>query len=563
MRCMRGFRLLPIVCVASLVLLLAAPILAAESGAFQNRLIQRLTQGLDSPRTDRSGLALERLGRFYEARAYAPLWIDQSKPNQRASLLWATLRRADAHGLNAADYAPTRIAALLERGDSPAALADLEIGLSLGALTLAGDLASGRLEPSSVDPELALVRPPFDASGFLARLAVAIDPGLLVEALAPQRDEYRALQAALTLYRAHAAKGGWPLVPSGAQPLRPGERDAARIPPLRARLQVTGDWPTDAPPDLASDALDETTTIALKAFQRRHGLEPDGVLGGQTLAALNVSAAQRVTQIALNLERWRWLPRQPGQHYVLVNLAAFALDIFSEGRSIQTARVVVGARTTRTPVFFDHMTYMEINPYWHVPVKIIREEILPKAKKNPAYLASQGYVLLSDWSETAIPVDPASIDWARARAANFRYRVRQEPGDHNSLGRIKMMFPNDFDVYLHDTPAKALFNRTNRSFSHGCIRVENPLDVAATLLRLAGVQGWDRQRLDETVASGARTIVRLKAPIPVYIVYLTALVEMDDRGAAPERAIQFRSDFYGRDVRLAAALHTDLRARSP
>ena len=535
------FRGLTIGLVAGL-LLIAPPALAAKD--FTGALQQRLTSGVDTPENDRDSQDLMILDRFYEKRQYAPVWVDQKHATPKAGLLLAALQKAAQEGLNPADYGVSRIATLMERGDSPDALAELEVLLSHGALDYGRDLATGRLAPMSIDSELYVEKREIDVQALLGRMTSVADPGAELAQLPPRRAEYQRLKLALQHYRELAAAGGWKPVPVSDISLKPGGSDP-RLPALRARLHVTGELPADAPMPEDPALFDEATIAALKKFQARHGLEPDGVLGKQTLLALNISAEQRVAQIALNMERWRWMPVDMGRSYILVNLAAFQLEVFDQGEVVHEARVVVGTSSTRTPVFSRKMTYLEVNPYWHVPAKIVQNEIFPKAKHDPSYLAKHGYELLSDWSETAVPVDPASLDWAHM--TSLRYRVRQVPGDKNSLGRIKMMFPNQFDVYLHDTPSKNLFNRANRSFSHGCIRVENPFDVAETILRLTNTTDWPRARLDEALATGQRTIVRLKQSIPIHISYVTAFVAAD--GTA-----NFRSDIYGRDRKLSTAM---------
>lgn len=531
-------------CVALLGSFLALSAGAKPAPDFTTALQQRLTSGVNTPQNDRDSQDLATLDKFYDQRKFTPAWIDHGKPTAKAGLLLTALQKAAQDGLNPADYGVARIATLMERGDSPDALAELEVLLSHGALDYGRDLATGRLAPMSIDSELYVEKREIDTLALLNRLAGVEDAGAELSALPPRRSEYQHLKVALQHYRELAAAGGWKPVPLAEASLKPGGNDE-RLPALRARLTVTGELPADAPVPEDPTLFDEATIEALKTFQARHGLEPDGVLGRQTLLALNITAEQRVAQIAMNMERWRWMPIDMGRSYILVNLAAFHLSIFDQGNVVHEARVVVGTTSTRTPVFSRKMSYLEVNPYWHVPAKIVRDEIFPKAKKDPSYLAKQGYELLSDWSETAVPVDPRSLDWAHM--TRLPYRVRQVPGDKNSLGRIKMMFPNEFDVYLHDTPSKNLFNRANRSFSHGCIRVEHPFDVAETILRLTGTVDWPRTRLDEALASGQRTIVRLKQPIPIHISYVTAFVANDG-------SVNFRSDIYGRDRKLATAM---------
>jgi len=549
----RLFRLLSVASLCALALFAptadpaAAP---APTGGTVTRILQdRLTAGAAVNAADRDGTDLKLLADFYAARDGRPVWIADGRPAARALDLLSVLQAAATEGLDPADYGIARIAALVERGDSPDALAELELLLTHGALGYARDLSNGRVEPRRADPELFIEREAVDAPALLRAVADAPDPAPVLAALAPRRVEYRRLREALTLYRALAAGGGWPRVPAlaeGVRKLTPGE-GAALVPALRDRLRVTGELPAGAPGPDDPHLYDPALAEAVRLFQARHGLAVDGVVGQNTLEALNVTAAERVRQIELNMERWRWMPDDLGPRYLFVNLAAFTLELWEGGSLTHMARVVVGTPYQRTPVFSDRMTYLEVNPYWNVPPSIARNEMLPKLRKDPTYLARNGYTLFSGWSDTAVQLDATKIDWSRISPRAFPYKIRQEPGDRNALGRIKFMFPNQFDVYLHDTPSRNLFARANRTFSHGCIRVEHPLDLAERVLALTGTPGWDRARLDATVASGKRTVIPLKSALPIHLAYITAFV--DDGGR-----VNFRSDIYDRDDRLDAAL---------
>jgi murein L,D-transpeptidase YcbB/YkuD len=293
-----------------------------------------------------------------------------------------------------------------------------------------------------------------------------------------------------------------------------------------------------------SELYDDQLQAAVTRFQERHGLAPDGRVGPKTLEALNVPIEQRIDQMLLSLERRRWMPDDRGQRYVFVNLADFELKVVDEPKTVLDTRVVVGAPYHRTPVFSAAMTYAEINPYWNVPSSIARNELLPKIKEDPGYLAANNFELLSDWSDSAVAIDPASIDWEGVTPDTLTYRIRQRPGAGNALGHIKFMFPNQFNVYLHDTPARSLFDKVERSFSHGCIRVYQPENFGAVVL---AQDGWSLDRIDAAIATGERTIVTLAEPLPVHIAYLTAWVNKDG-------TVHFRNDVYGRDAILADAL---------
>jgi murein L,D-transpeptidase YcbB/YkuD len=295
----------------------------------------------------------------------------------------------------------------------------------------------------------------------------------------------------------------------------------------------------------APDVFDDDLVEGVKRFQYRHGLDPDGAVGEATLEALNVPVECRIEQIKANLERWRWLPSDFGERYILVNIAAFSLDVIENGRSAMKIPVIVGRDYRETPVFGADMTYVVLNPTWTVPPKLAVEDILPKVRKNPEFLGTQKIRVFSDWTEKAAEVDPATIDWSALGAARFPYLLRQDPGPENALGRIAFMLPNAYSVYLHDTPERGLFQRAERDFSSGCIRVADPIGLAEYLL--AGEAGWDRRGIMAAIEKGATRSVPLPKPIPVFVVYLTAWV--DEGGVT-----HFQRDVYNRDPVLIRAL---------
>ena len=327
--------------------------------------------------------------------------------------------------------------------------------------------------------------------------------------------------------------------------LEPGAR-APEVELLRRHLAARGDLASElAQPQAEADLFDQPLVAALLHFQQRHGLEPDGRLGKKTVAALNVSAAERVRQIELNLERWRWLPQDLGARYILVNIPDFSLRVVEQGQQVLAMKVIVGKSYRRTPVFSDTMRYLVINPYWEVPPRLAVEDKLPEIRKDVDFLSRNHIRVLRGWGSEEAEVDPKTVDWARLGKGNFPYRLRQDPGPQNALGQVKFMFPNKFDVYLHDTPSRELFRRTERDASSGCIRVEKPVDLADYLLQ--GVPGWSHERLLSTIASGREMMVPLPAPIQVHLLYWTTWA--DEQGT-----VHFRRDLYGRDNSLDAAL---------
>ncbi|NND49508.1 MAG: L,D-transpeptidase family protein [Rhizobiales bacterium] len=486
---------------------------------------------------------------FYDARLYEPIWVTETGPNQRARALIDALIDAERHALYPGNYDIGTIALLLGV-TTPTALADFEMRLSKALLDYGRDLSAGRVEPSEVDSELAIFPEGPSAAELLTGVLNSPEPAGYLASLAPASPNYARLQQKLDEYRAAAAMGEWTKVPED-EVLKPG-MNQARVPVLRQRLAQSGHYdPASAPPPApgAETVYDDALVAAVELFQQRHGLDVDGVVGPGTLAALNVPLADRVRQMELNMERRRWMEDDLGENYVFVNLADFELKVVKGPKTVHTARVVIGKPYHRTPVFSETMKYIEINPYWNVPRSIAGNELLPKLKNDPGSLKRDGIRIFSSYASDAYEVDPWSVNWHGYSAKGFPFRLRQDSGDGNALGRIKFMFPNRFNVYLHDTPSKSLFARAVRSFSHGCVRVQNPRDFGAVLL---AEQGWSREEIDGVVASGERKVVNLERPIRVHITYLTAWVNKDG-------SVHFRDDIYGRDETLAKALERSLR----
>ncbi|GIX46261.1 MAG: peptidoglycan-binding protein [Candidatus Tectimicrobiota bacterium] len=489
--------------------------------------------------------------RFYAARAYRPAWGDAAGPNAQAEALLKVLAAAADEGLEPEDYhfsqLATMMAAVQQNPFLPAErLAALDVLLSDAFFTYGQHLVQGRLALAPAETAYLASVPQPDLVGLLEKALAAGDVTAALASLAPTHSAYRRLRQALARYRAIAAAGGWPAVPPGPA-LRRGDR-GARVALLRARLAASGDLlgpllPDEAlseqPLPLDDTFFDAALEQAVRRFQQRHSLEVDGIVGPATLAALNVPVAQRLEQLRLNLDRWRRLPRQLGSQYLLVNIPAFTLDVMHDDASVLHMRVVVGQPHRRTPVFNATLRYLVFNPYWQVPRSIATREILPRLREDPAYLRSHNFTVLEGWEEARV-IDPESIDWATLTPHTFRYRLRQEPGPQNALGRVKFMFPNRFHVYLHDTPAKDLFAKARRAFSHGCVRLERPRELAVHLLR--DHPAWNEERVLAAIASGTRRVVPLPYPLPIYLVYHTAWVD-------PDGTVHFAPDLYGYDAR--------------
>jgi murein L,D-transpeptidase YcbB/YkuD len=529
-------------------LLLAADALwpgPAGADALSDQIRHQLEAEPGLGTTAEAAADLERLRAFYAARDHAPVWVDGGGLGAQAQALADALAAASYDGLNPADYSIGIIRDLLAAAD-PAALAELDLRLSLGLMAFASDLGSGRLEPSKVDAELFVYPQDVDRAEVIRRAAKAPQIGVFIGQYRPKQVEYWRLKEALANYRSIAATGGWPSVPPGPT-LEPG-MVGPRVDALRDRLRRTGDLPFAEDAALHGgdrEVMDGGLVAAVRRFQRRHGLADDGKVGRRTLAALNLPVEQRIQQLVLNLERRRWMPDQFGERYVAVNLADFHLQVIEQGQVVFDTPVVIGAPLSRTPVFTADLTYLVLNPFWYVPPSIATNELLPKAQADPGYLASNGFELLSDWHDEATVLDPLSVDWASLSPDNFPYKLRQRPGPTNALGRLKFIMQNPFNVYLHDTPERGLFARAQRSFSHGCIRVADPEGLADVLLRRQ--DDWSRAKLQTAIASGRDTFVGLAEPIPVHITYLTAWVD-------EQRQVHFREDVYGRDALMSRAL---------
>jgi murein L,D-transpeptidase YcbB/YkuD len=296
----------------------------------------------------------------------------------------------------------------------------------------------------------------------------------------------------------------------------------------------------DLPVEGDARVYDQALVEAVGRFQETMGLEAIGTVGKQTLAAMNTPVSRRIFEMELNLERNRWLQNEFAPYHIFANLADQVVKVVRDDKTVHAELIQVGQPYHRTPEFSDTMEYVEFNPYWGVPSSIAVNEYLPKLRKNPGVLAAQNISVFAGGKQ----VSAGAVNWSAYGKGNSPYTLRQEPGKGNALGRVKFMFPNEFNVYMHDTPAKAKFDESSRYFSHGCLRLNDPLKMAEIIL---GPEGWDRTKIDSVIAGGKNTIVRLKTPIPVYIVYLTAFVNKDG-------TVNFRDDVYGRDKALADAL---------
>jgi murein L,D-transpeptidase YcbB/YkuD len=473
---------------------------------------------------------------IYRNNGFQPFWITNGKPSQRAKDIFAVLRDADKHGLNPSRYLVNNISQFW-KSDDTASLVRLDIVLTLGMVRYVADQREGGLDPRQIDPELfATARDvEVDWKAVFQTAFKTQDIKTFLVNQAPPFLQYKLLQKKLAEYRMIVSAGGWPSVPAG-EVLKPGKA-GSRVKSLRRRLAITGELIVK---NTESTVFDQHLMDAVKKFQTRHNLSPDGIIGGRTLLALNVPVESRIQQIIINMERYRWLKRQNNVQMVAVNIAAFEVIAGRPGKFDISMPVIVGKNYHETPVFNDTIKYVVFNPYWNLTPSIARNETLPRLKDDPNYLQKQNMRIFQGWQSDAVELDPATIDWSTVSEKQMdQYHVRQDPGPNNALGTLKLIFPNKYNVYLHDTPSHNLFKRDKRALSHGCIRMARPAEMAAWVLG-GEKKGWSVQRVNDIVATGKRQVVTLDQPMPIFILYRTASVLEDGE-------LYFYNDIYGRD----------------
>ncbi|HSP79960.1 MAG TPA: L,D-transpeptidase family protein, partial [Myxococcaceae bacterium] len=472
----------------------------------------------------------EALLRFYEARDFQPAWFSQGQVRAAAHQFLVALCEVEEEGLRPERYHRSELAASLSRPGAEAwpedAWVPVELRLTSSFLSFASHLLSGQVSPKRF--RWRTQPPERDLAAVLEEALASGDVAESLRGLSPPHEGFRQLKEVLARYRAIAAAGGWPLVPPGELLERGGR--GPRVAVLRERLRISGDLPPapeerrlyvgttglelalvqegllhraveEAPlPPLppAEDVFDEALEEAVKRFQRRHGLTVDGLVGPRTLAALRVPVEERIQQVLVNLERWRWVPRELGGRHVVVNLPAFELEAVDGSHPALRMRVIVGTQRLGTPIFQDEVEYLVLHPVWYLPEGISRWEVLPQLQEDPGAAERLGLTVRSRSSGEV--VDPWEVDWSSLDGEALPYRFEQAPGPANPLGRVKFIFPNHFAVYLHDTPHPELFEEEHRAFSHGCIRVEEPVKLAAFMLR--GHDGWTEEALAAAMKAG-------------------------------------------------------------
>ncbi len=530
---------------ALLAFALAAAAAAQPAAVIRDRVAAGTLEGMRWPNFSDYRAWLEK---FYGPAQYAPAWLDGSKPTPQALFLIARFRDAGKKGLDPEAYDASRwderIRALNDSSD--AAAARFDVAMTVCAMRYVSDLRIGRVHPRHFAFGLSVEQKKYDLARFLRdRVVGASNLPDTLDAIEPPFGGYRRTEQTLARYVDLAAKDDGEKLPAVAKAIAPGASWPG-VPRLARLLRLVGDLPADAAVPEGSQTYAGPLVDAVRKFQRRHGLTDDGQIGAGTIERMNVPLSDRVRQLGFALERWRWLPTEFSSPPIVVNIPDFRLRALDESNAVALEmRVVVGkAMRSQTPVFSDEMTYVVFRPYWNVPGGIRRNEIVPAIQRDRDYVAKKNYEVTTPAGK---PVTSGRIsDDVLAQLKSGKLMIRQKPGPTNSLGLVKLIFPNDFSVYLHDTPAREVFSRTRRDFSHGCIRVEKPAELAAWVLRKN--PGWDLARVRQAMQSGPNDVtVNLAQRVPVFIVYATALA--DEKGD-----VHFYDDIYGHDVELAAAL---------
>lgn len=472
---------------------------------------------------------------FYNLNDNDIFWSTLDYPLPKSDIMLNHLLDAESHGLNSESYNVSKLLNLQQEvfrdknNINFLQVIQLDIRLSVAYITYAWHIHNGIIEPEIIPGRWAKGK--YNSS--VAEILVKNEVSKALEIIQPG-ESYEELTKALERYRKIAYEGGWPKLPANTR-IELLDTNAL-VPVLRERLMITQDLHI-TPEDIAADSVfDHQLESAVKRFQHRNGLAADGIVGKSTVAALNIPVNQKIEQIELNLERMRWMPSDPGERYIVVNIPEYKLFAYEDGKRTLEMRAIVGKEKNATPVFHDAMEYVVFSPKWNIPKSIIRKEIFPAIKKDSTFLDKLGYKLYRGWGSNAEPANPDSVDIERLYEKG-QMRVVQPPGPRNALGQVKFMMPNKMNIYLHDTPADYLFMRDKRAFSHGCIRLEFPELMAEYMLKN---EGWDLQRVVEAMNKQEPYYVTLSEHIPVYLIYRTAWV--DNKGL-----VNFRKDIYNLD----------------
>lgn len=491
------------------------------------------------------------INNFYINRQFEFAWFTANTLSAQGRVLISSIAGIGSEGLLPLDYHSAKIQTLLNTDLPTQDVAAFDILLSDAFLSLASHLQAGKVDPLALSTEWEANRRHSNLSALLQRVTDSGDVARVLDSLRPKQSRYYRLKIALTKVSA-LSNLAWQH-PLAETPLLKLSTSDNRIPVITQRLKVWGDLHSGHVLESGGPADDEFPLMytpalaeAVKMFQRRHGLEADGIIGRETIKAINISPEERAKQIIVNMERWRWLAADLGDKHLLVNIAAFELKIIDNNETVFVKPVMVGRNYRKTPVFSNKIRYLVLNPTWTVPYKLAVQDKLADIQKDPGYLNRLGIRVFR--GDSAVAIDPYTIHWNEITTRNFPFRLVQGPGPQNALGQVKFMFPNPHDVYLHDTPSRELFKKAERAFSSGCIRVSDPLELAEFLLR---DQGWDKERIAASIAKGVTETVSLKTSLPIHIEYWTAWVDR-------QGVLNFRNDIYERDQPLWQALNKPL-----
>mgnify|MGYP000046824833 CR=1 FL=1 len=471
------------------------------------------------------------LTQFYIKQEFKSVWTKAT-----ALQLIAEIEQAYQEGLNPSDYHIDMIKNKLnDQHTTSIYKAEYDLLLSDAFLLYASHLLSGKVNPQTIHSEWYVTRREGNPIALLERAFAEGSIKASIQSAIPKLPIYQNMK--LALKDLHQLKSiPLALIPTSNVPIKKGMSDK-RIPEIRERLHLFKYFPNKY---LANETYDEVLHKAILEFQKNNGLEATGVIGEATIAALNIPISQRINQLEVNMERWRWPPQEFGSYYIKVNIANFELDVVKDHQIIRSHKIVVGKPYRRTPVFNSKMQYLVLNPTWTVPPGILNADILPSLQKDPSYLQKKNLQVL-DHNGNLINTD--QIDWKSPKARSYIYR--QPPGPTNALGAVKFMFPNNFHVYLHDTPSKELFDKTERAYSSGCIRVQNPLALAEFLIN--DHKNWNTEKINTVISTRKSLTILLKEQPNIYLIYCTAWVDTKNN-------IQFRKDIYERDTLLLNAL---------
>ena len=516
------------------------PAAAALAQTAANPELERLLRADELVVAGNRILTEETLLEIYEGNGFSLFWEN----GQNVRELLELVEKAPEHGLDPSDYFVDQVREILNARNGQSSnlnSAESDILLTGSLLRYGYHRRLGKVNASKLDPDINFRREAFrDQPPHITLAQILEAPSMqgFIDMAAPSGPVYQRLQYWLQEYRQLAAAGGWPAVPEG--PTLRKEDDDPRVLSIRARLEESGELPATA--DHQSTAFDEQLVSAVKLFQQRHALDDDGIVGKQTIMAMNVPIGDRIDQLRTSLERLRWVNQEAADTLVAVNIASFRVFFFEDGELEWTTRAMVGKSYRQTPVFRGDIAYMEFNPTWTIPPGILRNDTLPAIKRDPNYLASKNIRVIDRNGKF---VDPATVNWNQY-SKGVPYTLRQDPGPNNALGTVKFIFPNPHFVFLHDTPSRELFDRPERAFSSGCIRVENPMKLAELLM--GDPSEFPQKRFEEIVDSRQTQRVNLTEKIPVVILYLTA-------GLANDGNVMFLKDIYSRDDRVLNALN--------